>query len=75
MTKFPQTFYSHDSNKGQPRYLSNKGQPRYLKVKGNGENTLSYPKFDISKIWRHPNMMYMCSKTVPTENQIEMKAF
>ena len=26
------------------------GQPRYLKVQGNGENTSSYPKFDISKM-------------------------
>ena len=26
------------------------GQPRYLKVQGNGENTSSYLKFDISKI-------------------------
>ena len=24
-------------------------RPRYLKVQGNGENILSYPKFDISK--------------------------
>ena len=26
------------------------GQPRYLKVQGNGENTSSYPKFDIAKM-------------------------
>ena len=26
------------------------GQPRYLKVQGNGENTSSYPMFDIAKI-------------------------
>ena len=26
------------------------GQPRYLKVQGNGENTWSYSKFDISKM-------------------------
>ena len=25
------------------------GQPRYLKIQGNGENTSSYPKFDIAK--------------------------
>ena len=33
-------------------YLGHKsytGQPRYLKVQGNGENTSSYPKFDIYK--------------------------
>ena len=65
-------------------FKENTGQPRYLKVQGNGENTSSYPKFDISKMWRHPNVMYMfnfsktllqymCSQTVPTENLIEMK--
>ena len=26
------------------------GLPHHLKVQGNGENTLSYPKFDISKM-------------------------
>ena len=26
------------------------GQPRYLKVQGNGENTSSYPKFDIANM-------------------------
>ena len=30
--------------------LASTGQPRYLKVQGNGENTSSYPKFDISKM-------------------------
>ena len=40
-------------------FIEDTGQPRYLKVKGNVKNTLSYPKFDISKMWRHPNMMYM----------------
>ena len=29
---------------------TNTGQPRYLKVQGNGENTLSYQKFDIAKM-------------------------
>ena len=28
----------------------NTGQPPYLKVQGNGENTSSYPKFDIAKM-------------------------
>ena len=37
----------------------NTGQPRYLNVQGNGKNTSSYHMFDISKMWRHPNMMYM----------------
>ena len=62
--------------------ILNTGQPRYFKVQGNGENTSSYPKFDISKMWRHPNMVhvfkflqdillqYMCSQTVPSENRI-----
>ena len=30
--------------------VGNTGQPRYLKVQGNGENTSSYPKFDIAKM-------------------------
>ena len=47
------------SNIAFPVLSSDTGQPRYLKVQGNGENTLSYPKFDISKMWRHPNTMYM----------------
>ena len=28
----------------------NTGQPHYLKVQGNGENTLNYSKFDMSKM-------------------------
>ena len=32
------------------QFYTHTGQPRYLKVQGNGENTSSYPKFDISKM-------------------------
>ena len=41
------------------------GQPRYLKVQGNGENTSSYPKFDIAKMWRHQNTVYMLNFVEP----------
>ena len=40
-------------------YSINTGQPRYLKVQGNGRITSTYTKFDISKMWRHPNILYM----------------
>ena len=41
------------------------GQPRYLKVQGNGENTSSYQKFDIAKMWRHQNTVYMLNFVEP----------
>ena len=41
------------------------GQPRYLKVQGNGGNTSRYPKFDIAKMWRHQNTVYMLNFVEP----------
>ena len=48
-------------------YLShiNTGQPRYLKVQGNGENISSYPKFDIAKMLRNQNTVYMLNFVEP----------
>ena len=48
-----------------PKLQLNTGQPRYLKVQGNGENTSSYPKFDIAKMWRHQNTVYMLNFVEP----------
>ena len=41
------------------------GQPRYLKVQGNGGNTSRYPKFDIAKMCRHQNIVYMLNFDEP----------
>ena len=42
-----------------PKYISalqrDTGQLRYLEFQGKGENTSSYPKFEISKLLPHPN--------------------
>ena len=45
--------------------FENTGQPRYLKVQGNGGNTSRYPKFDIAKMCRHQNRVYMLNFDEP----------
>ena len=61
------------------------GQPRYLKVQGNGENiselsevrhkqNVTSAQYDVHvQFLQDILLQYMCSKTVPTDNQIEMK--